>query len=78
MMGCYGLGLSRILGSIFQLYGYRSGVVFPDTITTYDVVLVDAGRSEATRQCVIDLLDALGDVRFSKVCHVDERVTRTV
>ena len=78
MMGCYGLGLSRILGSIFQLYGYRNGVVFPDTITTYDVVLVDAGRSEATRQCVIDLLDALGDVRFSKVCHVDERVTRTV
>lgn len=72
MMGCYGLGLSRMVGTLFQLYGYQSGVLFPNTITTYDVVLVNAGRSEATRKCAIDLLDALGDVRMIMMINNNE------
>lgn len=39
---CYGLGISRMLGTIFQLYGYKNGILFPDKVTTYDVVLVHA------------------------------------
>ena len=64
MMGCYGLGLSRMVGALFQLYGYKSGVLFPDAITTYDVVLVNAGKSEKTRKCMTELLDALSDVEM--------------
>ena len=67
MMGCYGLGVSRMVGTLFQLYGYQSGVLFPNKITTYDVVLVNAGRTENTRKCAIDLLDALGDVSNRKL-----------
>lgn len=43
MHSCYGLGLSRMLGTLFQVYGYKNGVIFPDKITTYDVVIVHAG-----------------------------------
>ena len=51
-----------MLGTLFQLYGYKNGVLFPDKITTFDVVLIHAGKTDKSRQCVIDLLDALGDV----------------
>ncbi|KNB42677.1 prolyl-tRNA synthetase [Blastocystis sp. subtype 4] len=64
MMGCYGLGLSRMMGALFQLYGYNSGVLFPDAVTTYDVVLVNIAKSEQSRKVMIELLDALGDVRI--------------
>ena len=40
---CYGLGISRILGTLFQIFGYKNGVVFPDKITTFDVVIINAG-----------------------------------
>ena len=59
---CYGLGVSRMLGALFQLYGYSSGVLFPDAITTRDVVILNATKSEAGRKCAVELLDALGDV----------------
>jgi hypothetical protein len=51
-----------MLGALFQIYGYTNGVLFPDKITTFDVVLINATREEGTRKCVVDLLDALGDV----------------
>ena len=66
MRSCYGLGLSRMMGAIFQLYGYSSGVLFPDTITTHDVVIINATKSDAGRKCTIELVDALGDVALSK------------
>lgn len=44
MSSCYGLGLSRILGTIMQLYGYKNGVILPDSLTTYDVVIIHAGK----------------------------------
>ena len=59
---CYGLGVSRMLGALFQLYGYSGGVLFPDAITTRDVVVLNAAKSEAGRKCAVELLDALGDV----------------
>lgn len=62
MCSCYGLGLSRMMGAIFQLYGYSSGVLFPDSITTSDVVIINTTKSEAGRKCTVELLDALGDV----------------
>ena len=63
-----------MVGAIFQLYGYRSGVLFPDAITTFDVVIVNTcmvlsylsriAKEEKARQAVVDLLDALNDVMF--------------
>ena len=69
MMGCYGLGLSRMMGALFQLYGFNSGVLFPDAITTYDVVLVNVAKSEQSRKVMIELLDALSDVRIMRIVH---------
>ena len=62
MRWCYGLGVSRMLGALFQLYGYNGGVVLPDTITTHDVVILNTTKSDAGRKCAVELLDALGDV----------------
>lgn len=40
---CFGLGVSRLMGAIFELFGHNSGILFPDRITTFDVVLLNAG-----------------------------------
>ena len=46
---CFGLGLSRMMGAVFQLFGYRSGILFPDKITTYDVVVMSNGMFSEIR-----------------------------
>ena len=35
--------MSRIVGSLFELFGHASGILFPDPITTFDVVILNTG-----------------------------------
>ncbi len=50
-MGCYGIGVSRIVGAAIEQGNDERGIVFPDAIAPFAVVVVPMGyaKSEAVR-----------------------------
>lgn len=43
LMGCYGLGLSRLMGTIVEIYHDEKGIVWPDAVAPYKVYLIAVG-----------------------------------
>lgn len=69
-MGCYGIGITRILGSAIEQNFDDKGIIWPEAIAPFEVVLCPMGydRSDAVRaaadQLYEDLLAAGIDVIF--------------
>lgn len=49
IMGCYGIGVSRLMGVIAELYSDDKGLVWPENIAPFRVYLVRIGREDAVR-----------------------------
>jgi prolyl-tRNA synthetase len=60
-MGCYGIGITRIVGSAIEQGNDDKGIVFPAAIAPFEVVLVPMGyhKSEAVRAAADKLRDDL-------------------
>ena len=60
-MGCYGIGVSRIVGAAIEQGNDERGIVFPAAISPFEVVIVPMGyaKSEAVRATADQLLDEL-------------------
>lgn len=50
VMGCYGIGISRIMGVIAELFSDDKGLVWPENIAPFKVYLVLIGEEAATAQ----------------------------
>ncbi len=67
-MGCYGIGITRILGAAIEQNFDDKGIIWPESIAPFEVVLCPMGydRSEAVRETAdalyADLLSAGVDV----------------
>lgn len=56
IMGCYGLGLGRLLGTVVEVLGDEKGIVWPDSIAPFQVHLVDLSNGdEAIKKMSNDL-----------------------
>jgi prolyl-tRNA synthetase len=62
-MGCYGIGVTRIVGAAIEQGNDDRGIVWPDPIAPFRLAIVPLGyrRSEAVRQAADALYGALGD-----------------
>jgi prolyl-tRNA synthetase len=60
-MGCYGIGVTRIVGAAIEQSHDARGIIWPDAIAPFTVVLCPIGyeRSEAVRSAAARLHDAL-------------------
>jgi prolyl-tRNA synthetase len=58
-MGCYGIGVTRILGAAIEQGHDQRGIVWPDAIAPFSVVLCPIGYDR--NQAVRDAADALHD-----------------
>lgn len=60
-MGCYGIGVSRIVGAAIEQNFDERGIIFSDTMAPFTVVIVPMGyaRSELVREAADRLHDAL-------------------
>jgi prolyl-tRNA synthetase len=60
-MGCYGIGITRIVGSAIEQGNDDKGIVFPAAIAPFEVVIVPMGyhKSEAVRAAADRLRDDL-------------------
>lgn len=46
LMGCYGIGLGRMLGTVVEILGDDNGLVWPSSIAPFHVHLVELGNKE--------------------------------
>lgn len=44
VMGCYGLGITRVMGAIVEVRHDKNGIVWPESVTPYQVHLIDLTR----------------------------------
>lgn len=43
LMGCYGIGPSRVMGSIVEVYNDKNGIIWPENIAPFKVHLIQVG-----------------------------------
>jgi len=59
MMACFGLGTTRLLGAVAELYNDAQGLVWPRAIAPYDLHLVTLGDDSRIAEFVATLSDHL-------------------
>jgi prolyl-tRNA synthetase len=55
LMGCYGIGVTRVLASAIEQSNDKDGIIFPASISPYDVYLGFIGKTPETKQVVEDI-----------------------
>jgi prolyl-tRNA synthetase len=74
LMGCYGIGPSRLVGVITELLADDKGLVWPDVIAPYKVYLAPLGNDEAVTRAAEELCSDLESVGIEVL--YDDRDTR--
>ncbi len=46
LMGCYGLGPTRLMGTIVELFNDQNGIIWPKSIAPYQIHLIHLGNKE--------------------------------
>ncbi len=59
LMGCYGIGPSRLVGVITELYGDDRGLVWPENIAPFKVYLAQLGEDESVISAANELYESL-------------------
>jgi len=49
-MGCYGIGPSRIMGTIVEVFNDEKGIIWPESVAPYKVCLMSLGKEEESRE----------------------------
>ena len=61
VMGCYGIGVSRIVGAAIEQGNDERGIVFPQTIAPFELAIVPLGlkRSDAVKEAAENLYNQM-------------------
>ncbi len=59
LMGCYGIGTSRLVGAIVETFHDEKGIIWPESVAPYKVHLVSLGNDESVKQEVEKLYTEL-------------------
>ncbi len=61
LMGCYGIGVTRLLGAAIEQNNDAKGIVWPDALAPFSVVVtpIGYGKSESVRQAADQLYEEL-------------------
>ena len=75
-MGCYGIGITRIVGAAIEQNHDENGIVWPGPLTPFDVVLVPINmhRSDDVREAAESLYSELTEAGFEVL--LDDRDAR--
>lgn len=49
-MGCYGLGISRAMGAVVETNHDEKGIIWPQSVSPFDVHLISIGESDKVRR----------------------------
>ncbi len=59
IVGCYGIGLTRLLGAIVEVFHDNQGIIWPESIAPFKIHLIDLGK-EAQSQKIYQSLQKVG------------------
>jgi prolyl-tRNA synthetase len=59
IMGCYGIGVTRLMGTIVETLSDEKGIVWPEAVAPFKVHIVMLGDSDAVKQEAEDLYSDL-------------------
>ena len=76
LMGCYGIGVTRLLGAAIEQNNDAKGIIWPDALAPFSVVVtpVGYGKSESVRQAADHLYEELRAARIDVL--LDDRDER--
>jgi prolyl-tRNA synthetase len=55
IMGCYGIGPARLMGTIVEIHHDEKGVIWPEAVAPFQVHLVSLGKDKEAREIYDDL-----------------------
>ena len=64
IMGCYGIGLSRVMGTIVEVCHYEKGIIWPETVAPFKIHLISLNQNEKAEQIYNELKAAGFEVLF--------------
>ncbi len=64
VMGCYGIGLQRLMGTIVEVSSDESGIVWPESVAPFRVHLISIRQNEAAEKLYQQLLAEKVEVLF--------------
>ena len=75
-MGCYGIGVTRVIAAAIEQHHDEKGIIWPDAIAPYDIAIVPIGfaRSEKVKKAALDLHEQLQRAGFDVL--LDDRDER--
>ncbi len=72
IMGSYGIGPSRTMGAIVEVYNDEKGMIWPRSVAPFDAHLIQLGDSSAVKKSAEDLYRTIGQ-KFGFEVLYDER-----
>ena len=72
IMGCYGIGISRLMGALVEVFHDDKGMVWPESVAPFKVHLMALGNDESARVKAGELYETL--TRASVEVLYDDRV----
>lgn len=60
VMGCYGIGLTRLLGTIVEIYHDDKGMIWPETVAPYRAHLLNLNKDSVQADAAYSSLQAVG------------------
>lgn len=64
IMGCYGIGLSRIMGTVVEENNDERGIVWPESLAPFKIHLISLGENEKAEKLYNDLKKAGFEVLY--------------
>lgn len=64
IMGCYGIGLNRLMGTIVELFHDEKGIIWPENVAPYKVHLLSLGENEEAEKIYKQLTEKGIEVLF--------------
>ena len=61
IMGCYGIGPSRVLGTVIEIHHDEQGIIWPESIAPFKVHLLVLGEDENLFASALQLYEDLSD-----------------
>ncbi len=59
-MGCYGIGLTRLLGTIVEVHRDERGIIWPKAVSPFDAHLINLNKNSVQADQVYDTLQKAG------------------
>ena len=64
IMGCYGLGPSRIMGTVVEVFNDQRGIIWPESIAPFKIHLLSLKENEAANEIYLELIKNNIEVLF--------------